>query len=93
MIVILGVSLLSQMLQNVFFIRQKRKSFSDEDYDTLPLITLLRIGKSVHIRVPAFFILYLIKGEMKTIDQSRGLYSLLYRYNLIDKILHFLWFL
>ena len=69
MIVILGVSLLSQMLQNVFFIRQKRKSFSDEDYDTLPLITLLRIGKSVHIRVPAFFILYLIKKEIKTIDQ------------------------
>ena len=69
MIVNLGVFLLSQMLQNVFFIRQKIKSFSDEDYDTLPLITLLRIGKSVHIRVPAFFILYLIKTEMKTIDQ------------------------
>ena len=69
MIVILGVSLLSQMLQDVFFIRQKRKPFSDEDDDTLPLITLLRIGKSVHIRIPPFFILYLIKKEMKTIDQ------------------------
>ena len=47
----------------------RKEPFSYEDDDTLPLITLLRIGKSVHIRVPAFFILYLIKTEMKTIDQ------------------------